>query len=100
MYVFLPPSRVLLPRCCVILARPLASISPLTPHRHPSLAVLQDATAFNQNLQTWTVPAGMECTDFATGATAWLDAYPPGVGGTIASTPPLSQSMIDAGCGP
>ena len=58
------------------------------------------ATAFNQDLQAWTVPAGMTCTDFATGATAWLAAYPPGTGGSIATTPPLSASMLAAGCGP
>jgi hypothetical protein len=54
------------------------------------------ATAFNQDLQAWTVTAGMTCTDFATGATAWLAAYG---GASIATTPPLSASMLAAGCG-
>ncbi len=62
--------------------------------------MFRETTAFNQNLQTWTVPAGMDCTNFATGATTWLAAYPPGGGGSIASTPPLSTSMIAANCGP
>ena len=39
----------------------------------------------------------MSCTFFATGATAWLTTY----GGSIVNkTPPLSASMITAGCGP
>ena len=55
------------------------------------------ATAFNQDLQTWVVPGGMSCTNFATGATAWLGQYD----GSIATkTPPLSASMIAANCGP
>ena len=59
--------------------------------------MFSDATAFNQDLQTWVVPGGMSCTSFATGATAWLGQY----SGSIASkTPPLSASMIAAGCGP
>ena len=56
-----------------------------------------DATAFNQDLQTWVVPGGMSCTNFATGATAWLGQYSGSIAG---KTPPLSASMIAAGCGP
>jgi len=63
--------------------------------------MFQDATDFNQDLSSWTVPATMACSSsFATGATAWLAAYPPGGVGSIASTPPLSTSMIAANCGP
>ena len=58
--------------------------------------MFESATAFNQDLQTWAVPVGMSCTNFATGATAWLTAY----GVSIKTTPPLSASMVAAGCGP
>ena len=51
--------------------------------------------AFNQDVSAWTA-SPTECSNFATGADAWLGAY----SGTIRTTPPLSQSMIDAGCGP
>ena len=56
------------------------------------------ATAFNQNLSSWNAAAvGVGyCGDFATGATDWLAAY----GGSIASkNPPLSATLIAAGCG-
>ncbi len=47
-----PPSR-LLSYCCVIIVCPLASISPLTLHDHLSLAVLQEASAFDQDIGDW-----------------------------------------------
>ena len=60
-------------------------------------SMFDGATAFDQDLQTWAVPGGMSCTYFANGATAWLGQY----SGSIASkTPPLSASMVTAGCGP
>lgn len=56
----------------------------------------RDATAFNQDLSSWTAAPGF-CSNFADGATAWLAAYG---GSSIRSTPPLSPSMLAAGCGP
>ena len=60
-------------------------------------SMFNGAAAFNQDLQSWAGPlASGTCTDFATGATAWLGQY----GGSITGkTPPLSTSMIAAGCG-
>jgi len=95
-YMFLvrvPPSRLLL-----LLHRRVVVVRPPSPRSE--IAAHSAATAFNQDLSSWTVPVGMSCTNFAAGATAWLAAYPPGTGGSIASTPPLSVSMIAAGCGP
>lgn len=55
-----------------------------------------DATSFNQNLQLWNAGFLRDCQSFAVNATAWLAAY----GNSIAGkTPPLSASMIFAGCG-
>ena len=54
------------------------------------------ATSFNQDLSFWDASSVGSCTDFAGYATAWLNAY----GGSIEDkTPPLSASMIAAGCG-
>lgn len=56
------------------------------------------AFLFNQDLSSWDGSALTDggCSDFANSATAWLAAY----SGTIARTPPISPSMIAAGCGP
>ena len=56
------------------------------------------AISFNQDLSSWNGSAlrDGQCLNFAYSASAWLGAY----GGSIAGkTPPLSQSMIAAGCG-
>ena len=58
-------------------------------------AMFYNATAFNQDLSSWTAVLDT-CTNFANGTSAWLGAY----GGSIAQTPPLSASMVAAGCGP
>ena len=58
-------------------------------------SMFNGAAAFNQDISAWTARPEY-CIPFANGATAWLYAY----GGTIRTTPPLSQSMIDVGCGP
>lgn len=62
------------------------------------LGMFGGATSFNQDISSWdgSSLADGQCTDFALGATAWLAAY----NGTIATTPPISPSMIAAGCGP
>jgi surface protein len=52
------------------------------------------AKAFNQDLSNWLVMDNLNCIVFAAYADAWLSAY----GGSIKSTPPLSASMISAGC--
>ena len=58
--------------------------------------MFDNASAFNRDLSSWNAAAVASCTDFATGATDWLAAY----GGAIANkTPPLSASLIAAGCG-
>ena len=58
--------------------------------------MFDNATAFNQDLSSWNAAAVTSCANFADGATDWLAAY----GGTIANkTPPLSASLIAAGCG-
>ncbi len=62
--------------------------------------VRQGATSFNQDLSTWTVYDFIPCFGFADGATAWLEQYGVGSPPSIANqNPPLSQTMIDAGCG-
>ena len=53
-----PPRLLLLLRRCLVSARPLvacplASISPLTPHCHPSFAVPQAAIAFDGDIGNW-----------------------------------------------
>jgi len=58
--------------------------------------MFRNAAVFNQNLSNWDASSVQVCVYFATNATAWLSAY----GGSIAGkTPPLSASMIAAGCG-
>jgi len=54
------------------------------------------AEAFNQDLSTWEAISLIDCTDFATSATAWLDAYSGSIAG---KTPPLHPQLIAAGCG-
>ena len=54
-----------------------------------------DAEKFNQNLSSWNVAGDLDCFNFADGATDWKAEY----GGSISNkTPPLSPSMIAAGC--
>ena len=60
--------------------------------------MFSEASSFNRDLSGWA--AGqmqyLNCQGFSEGATAWLNAY----GGSIAGkTPPLSASLIAAGCG-
>ena len=58
-------------------------------------SMFRNATNFNQDLSSWNSQSVQDCIGFATGATAWLDQY----GGSIAGkTPPLSASLIAAGC--
>ena len=58
--------------------------------------MFREADAFNQDLSSWDALSLQECRNFAPFASAWLNAY----GGSIAGkTPPLSASMIAAGCG-
>jgi surface protein len=58
--------------------------------------MFERASTFNHDLGSWDVPVGMNCSSFANEATAWLAQY----GGSIAGkSPPLSSTMIDAGCG-
>ena len=59
-------------------------------------AMFDGATAFNQDLSSWDASLVANCDNFADDATAWLDAY---AGSIAGKTPPLSESMIDAGCG-
>jgi len=54
------------------------------------------ATSFNQNLQLWNAGSLSDCQLFAVNATAWQAAY---AGSIAGKTPPLSASMISAGCG-
>ena len=59
-------------------------------------AMFYDADAFNQDLSSWDASLVTSCILFAGSATAWLAAY----GGSISGkTPPLSASLIAAGCG-
>jgi len=53
-------------------------------------------TAFNQDLSSWDASAVELCQDFARYAIRWLAAYDGSISG---KTPPLSASMIAAGCG-
>ena len=59
-------------------------------------AMFDGATAFNQDLSSWDASSVTDCVAFANSATAWLAAYSGSIAG---KTPPLSASMIDAGCG-
>ena len=54
------------------------------------------AVAFNHDLSNWQAWLVFSCSDFATGATAWLNAYSGSIAG---KTPPLSASLIDKRCG-
>ena len=54
------------------------------------------AAAFNQDIGGWDASLVTSCAGFAIDAIAWLNAY----GGSIAGkNPPLSASLITAGCG-
>ena len=59
-------------------------------------AMFYDADAFNQDLSSWDASAVGERTAFARYAIAWLAAYDGSISG---KTPPLSASLIAAGCG-
>jgi surface protein len=61
--------------------------------------MFQNALLFNQDIQIWTANPTNCGNNFASGAAAWLAAYPPGVGGTIKSSPPLNAAMRND-CGP
>lgn len=58
--------------------------------------MFDSAAAFNQDLSDWVVPLLSGCSRFAREATARLAAYSGAIAG---KTPPLSASMIAAGCG-
>jgi len=77
--------------------RPLAwsDTSKVTDMSH----MFNNAIAFNQDISSWNAAPTTCGKYFAKGATAWLAAYPPGVGGSIASSPPLNAAMA-AICGP
>jgi len=47
-------------------------------------------------LSSWDASSVTSCAEFAGFATAWLDAYS---GSILGKTPPLSASLIAAGCG-
>lgn len=53
------------------------------------------AEKFNQNLSEWSVAGDLDCFKFADGATDWEAEYD---GSITGKTPPLSASMIAAGC--
>ncbi|MHC8598674.1 BspA family leucine-rich repeat surface protein [Arenicellales bacterium IMCC55707] len=59
-------------------------------------SAFRNATAFNQDLSSWNAAALTTCNAFARDATAWLAAYDGAVAG---KTPPLSATLIAAGCG-
>ena len=54
------------------------------------------AVAFNHDLSNWQAWLLYSCDEFATGATAWLNAYSGSIAG---KTPPLSASLVDKRCG-
>ena len=54
------------------------------------------AVAFNHDLSNWQAWSLNSCAYFATGATAWLNAYSGSIAG---KTPPLSASLIAQSCG-
>lgn len=57
--------------------------------------MFRDAKKFTGDLSNWEALELSDCFRFATGATDWLNIY----GGSITNkTPPLSASMIAAGC--
>ena len=57
--------------------------------------MFNSAHKFNQDLSSWDGSSLLRCGAFADDATAWLAAYD----GSIATTPPLSPSLVAAGCG-
>ena len=59
-------------------------------------AMFKDASAFNHDLSNWEAWLVNSCAYFASGATAWLNAYSGSIAG---KTPPLSASLIDKRCG-
>jgi len=58
--------------------------------------MFKDASAFNQDLSNWEACLLSSCYDFASGATAWLNAYSGSIAG---KTPPLSACLINRYCG-
>ena len=59
------------------------------------LGMFDGAANFDQDLSNWNGSSLNFCTSFAQGATAWLNTY----GGSIDSTPPLSEDLRNADCG-
>lgn len=53
------------------------------------------ASDFNQNLSFWEADALTTCADFALNAADWLAAYDGSIAG---KNPPLSATLIAAGC--
>jgi len=58
--------------------------------------MFNQAVSFNQDLSSWNASFVENCGNFADDALAWLDAYSGSIAG---KTPPLSPTMIAAGCG-
>ena len=63
--------------------------------------MFKQAISFNQDLSSWNASFVENCDSFADEATAWLDAYDPDAffPSIAGKTPPLSPSLIAAGCG-
>ena len=59
-------------------------------------AMFKDASAFNHDLSNWDACLVNSCAYFASGATAWLNAYSGSIAG---KTPPLSACLILRFCG-
>ncbi|MDA8555022.1 BspA family leucine-rich repeat surface protein [Luminiphilus sp.] len=59
-------------------------------------AMFKDASAFNHDLSNWDACLVNSCAYFASGATAWLNAYSGSIAG---KTPPLSACLILRRCG-
>jgi surface protein len=59
-------------------------------------AMFKDASAFNHDLSNWDACLVNGCSYFASGATAWLNAYSGSIAG---KTPPLSACLIRGYCG-
>lgn len=59
--------------------------------------MFRGATSFNQDLTGWIAQSLNlnKCTEFAKNATAWLSEYSGSIAG---KTPPLSETLINAGC--
>jgi len=58
--------------------------------------MFKDASAFNHDLSNWDACLLSSCAYFASGATAWLNAYSGSIAG---KTPPLSACLILRRCG-